>query len=236
MHTVIIGGTSGIGLATARRLATDGHTVTIAGRDADRLAKALAEIGTATGHVADATDRAQLDALFVATGPIDHLVVTVAATGGFGPLLDLAVADLRAGLDGKLVASVNAIQAGRPVLADGGSITLVGAVSAQAAMPGTAGLTAVNGAVETLVPTLALELAPLRVNAVSPGVIDTPWWDGVPAERRDELFRSYEKSSPVGRIGQPEDVAQAVLLLATNGFMTGTVLECAGGTTLATGR
>jgi NAD(P)-dependent dehydrogenase (short-subunit alcohol dehydrogenase family) len=233
-HTVIIGGTSGIGLATARRLAGAGHPVTIAGRDAERLKTALDQLVSAgtqgvTGHVADATDPAALDELFAATGPIEHLVVTATAAGGTGALLDLDPADLRAAVDGKLLAHVNAIRAARPVLADDGSITLVTAASAQTAMPGTAGLAAVNGAIESMVPTVALELAPLRVNAVSPGVIDTAWWDWAPADARTQAFADYAASTPVRRIGQAEDVADAIAFLIGNTFTTGVVLPIDGG-------
>ena len=84
-------------------------------------------------------------------------------------------------------------------------------------------------------PTEAAELAPVRVNAVSPGVIDTPWWAGMPAGQRAALFESYAAGTPVGRIGRPEDVADAVLYLAGNGFVTGTVLDVSGGLTLARG-
>jgi NAD(P)-dependent dehydrogenase (short-subunit alcohol dehydrogenase family) len=230
-HTVIIGGTAGIGLATARRLAADGHRVTVTGRDADRLATALAGVADAniTGHVNDATDRARLDELFRATGPIDHLVVTATIRGGAGNLLDLDPADLRERMNGKLIAHVNAIQAARPVLADNGSITLVGAISAQGAFPGTAGLAAVNGAVEVLVPTIALELAPVRVNAVSPGVIETDWWSWLPADARAGAFTDYAAAVPVRRNGTADDIADAIAFLIGNTFVTGVSLAVDGG-------
>jgi NAD(P)-dependent dehydrogenase (short-subunit alcohol dehydrogenase family) len=82
---------------------------------------------------------------------------------------------------------------------------------------------------------LAAELAPLRVNAVSPGVVDTPWWSGFPEDARKALFAEFAAKLPVGRVGQAEDIAQAVLLAATNGYLTGTVIECTGGGHLASG-
>ncbi|GAA3452000.1 hypothetical protein GCM10018962_38330 [Dactylosporangium matsuzakiense] len=107
--------------------------------------------------------------------------------------------------------------------------------SAQAALPGTSGLAALNGALEAMVGPLAVELAPVRVNAVSPGVIHTPWWDGVSAADRDALFKSYAAALPAGRIGRAEEVADAIVALATNGYITGTVLPVAGGVQLAAG-
>jgi NAD(P)-dependent dehydrogenase (short-subunit alcohol dehydrogenase family) len=111
----------------------------------------------------------------------------------------------------------------------GGSIAFVTAASARTPIPGTAGLAAINGALESMVPTLALELNPTRVNAVSPGVVGTPWWDSLPSEQRESVFAQIAQSLPVGCIGMPEEVAEVILLLLQNGFMTGTVIECDGG-------
>jgi NAD(P)-dependent dehydrogenase (short-subunit alcohol dehydrogenase family) len=113
-----------------------------------------------------------------------------------------------------------------------GSVTIISAASARAAFAGTAGLAAANGALEAMVAPLAVELAPLRVNAVSPGVIDTQWWDGMPADQRRAYFEAVAAVTPVRRVGQPEDVAGAVVYLAGAGFVTGAVLECTGGSHL----
>jgi NAD(P)-dependent dehydrogenase (short-subunit alcohol dehydrogenase family) len=120
-------------------------------------------------------------------------------------------------------------------LADDGAIVFVTAGSARAALPGTAGLAAINGALEAMVAPLAAELAPRRVNAVSPGVVDTPWWDAQGPGVREATFEAYATALPVGRIGRPDDVAAAIVALATNGYVTGSVLDCAGGGQLATG-
>jgi len=232
-HTVIIGGTAGIGLATARRLAAEGHRVTVAGRDADRLKQALEQIADGEqvrGQVASMTDRASLDALFQESGAIDHLVVTAPGTGCPGTLAELDLATLDEAFGSKFLGTAHAIQAALPHLAKTGSITLVSAGSAQAALPGTAGLAAVNGAVETLVPTLALELAPIRVNCVSPGVVDTSWWDRVaPADQRAGVLADFAAGTPAGRAGRPEEIADVIALLVRNGFMTGTIIPVDGG-------
>ncbi len=111
-------------------------------------------------------------------------------------------------------------------------MTIVTAASARAAFAGTAGLAAVNGALETMVAPLAVELAPLRVNAASPGVIDTHWWNAMPEDQRRAYFEAVAAVSPVRRVGQPDDVADAIVYLAGAGFITGTVLECTGGSNL----
>ncbi len=154
---------------------------------------------------------------------------------GSGPFAGLDEAALRQAFDGKFFAHVKVLQAARPRLRADGSVTIVSAVSARAAYPGAAGLAAVNGALEAIVPTLAVELAPLRVNAVSPGVIDTSWWDGLPQEQRAGFFAAVAAASPAGRVGKPEDVAAAIVYLAGAGFVTGTVLECTGGANLTVG-
>jgi NAD(P)-dependent dehydrogenase (short-subunit alcohol dehydrogenase family) len=124
-------------------------------------------------------------------------------------------------------------QSALPYLRRDGSITFLSAVTAHAAMPGTAGIGSANAAVAALAPILAVELQPLRVNAVSPGVVDTPWWNFLPEEQKVVAFSGYSAKTPVGRVGQPEDVAQAVAFLISNSFMSGEILICDGGLRLA---
>ena len=123
-------------------------------------------------------------------------------------------------------------QAALLVLRDDGSLTFVTAGSAGSSRPGTAGLAAVNAAVEAMVPVLAVELAPIRVNAVSPGVIDTPWWDGADPEVRRQAFDTFAATAPAGRVGRPEDVAEAIGFLIDGTFTTGVVLPVDGGSRL----
>jgi NAD(P)-dependent dehydrogenase (short-subunit alcohol dehydrogenase family) len=233
-RVVIIGASAGIGEATARAFAARGAEVTIAGRSKERLDEAAQRIGEPV-RVAelDATSRADLDGCLAAAGPVDHLVLAASPGAvGVGPIAGLDEAALRQAFDGKFFAHVNAIQAALPHLRADGSVTIISAASARAAFAGTAGLAAANGALEAMVAPLAVELAPLRVNAVSPGVIDTQWWDGMPADQRRAYFEAVAAVTPVRRVGQPEDVAGAVVYLAGAGFVTGAVLECTGGSHL----
>ena len=232
-HVAVLGGSAGIGLETARQLAGAGARVTIGGRDRARLEAASNSIGEgATPVIVDAGETESLRGFFAQAGPITDLVVTVTRRGGAGPVSGLADADLTGAFAGKTVAHLRAVALALPTLAESGSITLVTAASAQSALPGTAGLAAVNGALEAAVAPLAVELAPRRVNAVSPGVIETGWWDEVPTEARRAAFAEFAARAPVGRNGRPEDVARAIVSLIENGFITGVVLPCDGGVRL----
>jgi len=177
----------------------------------------------------DAEDVASLRGFFAETGPIDDLVVTVTGRGGAGPASGLAEADLLGAFAGKTVAHLRAVALALPTLAASGSITLVTAGSARSALPGTAALAAVNGALEAAVGPLAVELAPRRVNAVSPGVIETGWWDEIPEEARRAALGTFAQRALVGRNGTPDDVARAIVAMIENGFITGVVLSCDGG-------
>ncbi|MEU6556895.1 SDR family oxidoreductase [Streptomyces sp. NPDC046915] len=236
-RVAVMGGSSGIGEAAAAAFAADGAEVVITGRDQERLDAAATRIGGKTSaHRLDAADRAAVDAFFAQSGPVDHLVLALSGAKGGGPFAALDLAELAEGFDGKFWPHLRVLQAALPRLRADGSVTLITAASARAAMPGTAGLAAINGALEAMVPPLAVELAPLRVNAVSPGVVDTPWWDAMPAEQRQATFDALAAATPVGRVGRPEDIARAVHMLAANTFVTGVVLEATGGVNLATGR
>lgn len=228
-HVVVLGGSAGVGLETARLLASAGARLTIGGRNRSRLDDAVQQLGgQATALTVDAEQTDSLKQFFEQAGPFTDLVITVTRRGGAGPATDLAEADLTGAFAGKTIAHLRAVALALPTLAADGSITLVTAGSAQSALPGTAGLAAVNGALEAAVAPLAAELAPRRVNAVSPGVIETEWWDDL-ADARDEALKSFAQRALVRRNGHPRDVAQAIAALVENGFITGVVLPCDGG-------
>jgi len=233
-HAVIMGGSSGIGLATARELADHGYQITITGRDAKRLEAARTALGGAVSAVpVDAADADAVRHVFGSIGTFDHLVLALSGSKGGGAFAEVALSDVQQGFAAKFFPHFACAQAATPFLLKDGSITFVSAVSARAAVPGTAGLAAINAAVEALVPTLAAELRPLRVNAVSPGVVDTPWWDFLADEQKAAVFADFAAKTPVGRVGRPEDIAQAIGFLIGNGFMTGHTLVIDGGLRLA---
>jgi NAD(P)-dependent dehydrogenase (short-subunit alcohol dehydrogenase family) len=227
---IIMGGTSGMGLATAKAAATADAAVVITGRDQNKLDNALAKLPqSASGEVVDATAEKELRDFFRRSEAFDHLVLAVSGREGGGPFESLGVDMLKRAFDGKFWAQFMAAQMGLTKLRQNGSIVFITAASARTSIPGTAGLAAINGALEAMIPTLALELKPIRVNAVSPGVVKSPWWDTLPSEQREAVFAQTAQILPVGRIGTPEDIAEVIIMLLQNGFMTGTVIECDGG-------
>jgi NAD(P)-dependent dehydrogenase (short-subunit alcohol dehydrogenase family) len=235
-RVVVFGGSSGIGFAAAQRFIARGSSVIIAGRSEAKLAGAVARLGKGVGYaVCDARDQAAVRTFFEGRHPIDHLVLSLSGGAGAGPFATLDLDALRGGFDAKFWAVANVLQASLPNLAPAASITLVSAISARAARAGTAGLAAINGAIDAMVGPLASELAPRRINVVSPGIVATPWWDRFPEHERDAIFAKEARTLPVRRVGKADDVAAVIVMLAENGFMTGTVIECAGGAHLATG-
>jgi NAD(P)-dependent dehydrogenase (short-subunit alcohol dehydrogenase family) len=233
-RAVIIGGTSGIGLATARRLIEDGLRVTVAGRSEPRIAAAREALG-GKAEVAplDGANPSQVREFFQAIGAFDHLVLALGSGRGFGPFATLDLAEARRGFEEKVWPHLLCAQAALPTIRKDGSITFVAAVSAQMAAPGTVGLAAANGALSVVAPILAAELRPLRVNAVSPGVVDTAWWDFMDAPQRHEAFANFAGRTPVGRVGTPDDIAKAIAFLVADSFVSGHVLVCDGGLRLA---
>ena len=229
---LVAGGTSGIGLATARKLRERGYEVHITGRGKEKLDALAATDPELTGHQADGGDAGAMAAVAESLGQVDVLVISLSGAEGAGPIAELDLDRLRRAFDAKFWAHLTTIQAVLPRLAPAGSITLLTAISARTGMPGTAGLAAINGALEATVKPLAAELAPIRVNAVSPGVVDTAWWSSMPAEQREPYFAQVAAALPTRQVGTADDVADGVVFMATNPNVTGTVLETDGGARL----
>ena len=225
---IVAGGASGIGLATAQILKNSKAAVTVTGRNANKLQQVQQSTGIQT-QVLDSADRKALDAFFTKTGQIDHLVITVSGSKGMGNFAELPLQDLRDGFEGKFWPQLNTLQAALPYMNIGGSITLVTAISSIAQKPGTSGLAAINGALELMIPVLAQELKPLRINAVSPGVVDTPWWNFVPDNAKQDTFHQFTGNIPAGRPAKAEEIADAIVFTLGNSYMTGTVIHCDGG-------
>ena len=225
---IVAGGSSGIGLATAKLLANQRYAVTVTGRDAKKLKEAEQTPGIRSA-VVNSADRNSLDEFFKTSGKIDHLVVALSGGKGAGNFADLPLQDLRDGFEGKFWPQLNTVQAALPSIREGGSITLVTAISSVAKLPGTSGLAALNAALETMVPVIAKELKTTRINAVSPGVVDTPWWNFLPPDVKEQTFEQYSKQILLGRVAKPEEIADVILFLIKNRYMTGKVVGCDGG-------
>ena len=227
---IVAGGSSGIGLTAAILFKQQQAGVTVTGRNPGKLENAK-QTGLKTA-VVDSCDRETLDSFFKDHGPADHLVISLSGSKGIGDFSTLSLQVLREGFEEKYWPVLNTVQAALPFINDGGSITLVTAISAKAQLPGTSGLAALNGALEIMVPVWAKEITRIRINAVSPGVIDTSWWDFLPEQEKQNTFKQYASHIPAGRIGRPDEIADVILFLAANEYMTGTVIGCDGGMSL----
>jgi NAD(P)-dependent dehydrogenase (short-subunit alcohol dehydrogenase family) len=230
---MIVGGGSGMGLALARTaMLAEGMDVTIVGRSADRLAAARAELGqtdrgTISAVPADLGREEDVAALFARVGQLDHVVVTAAdATGVYGRTADVATATARSIVDTKLL---GAWLVGR--YADGrvtGSITFTSGINAYRPNGSNTIMAAANGALASLAYGLAIELAPVRVNVVSPGWVDTPIWDQLGVDKQ-AAFAAMAGRLPARRVGTVDDIADAFMSVIRNGFITATVLHVDGG-------
>jgi NAD(P)-dependent dehydrogenase (short-subunit alcohol dehydrogenase family) len=228
---VVFGGGSGAGLAAAQLLASKGADVVVTGRSADKLeAASAAGGGRITSRRVDGKDVAAVHAFFDELGAFDHLVLTAGQTNRGGGFVDqITDKSFRDTFDGKFWVQITAAHAGARHIRPGGSITFFSGGASRKAMKGMVNIAAVNGAIDAIVPALALELAPTRVNSISPGTLRTSYWAGTPDAQLEQIFARMASALPAGRVGTAEDIASAVLFLVTSTFVTGTVLAVDGG-------
>src|SRR5471030_158051 len=222
---VVVGGSSGIGLATAEMVKKEGAEVVIASRNAERVKTAAAKVG-AIGITADVTNDDSVINLFKTCGPVDHVVVSAAQLKS-GPFKTVSMDDVRATMEGKFWGAWRVARAAE--IRAGGSLTLVSGFLSIRPRPNSAIVGSANGALESLTRSLALELAPVRVNCVSPGIIDTPIRAAMPEAARKEMLAKTAAGLPVGRVGLGEDIAQQIMAFMANGFATGSIVYIDGG-------
>src|ERR1700732_565081 len=230
---VIVGGSSGIGLAGAEASASRGAEVVIVSSKAERVQEAIKSIrGEARGQAVDVSDEKAVESFFTNLGGFDHLVFTA---GDSLQLNELAKTDLkqaRRAFELRYWSALATVKYGSPQIRKGGSIVLTTGVAGRRPHSGWVITASVCGTIEALTRALAIELAPIRVNAVSPGVVRTNLWQNMSSEEREQLFESVGKRLPVGRVGEAHDIAQAYLFLMQEGFGTGQTVVVDGGTVL----
>ena len=226
-RVLVVGGSSGIGQAVAAQALAAGAAVTIASRSQAKLQKAADALGGGVRiAVLDNTDEAQVTAFFGGEAPFDHIVISAAETA-FGPVRGLSPADARAAMESKFWGAYNIARSAR--IGERGSLTLVSGYLSERPNAGAVLQGAINAALEALGRGLALELSPIRVNTVSPGMIATPLWAEMDAGAREAMFAGVAASVPAKVMGQSEDVANAILYLMQTPFATGSTVRVDGG-------
>jgi NAD(P)-dependent dehydrogenase (short-subunit alcohol dehydrogenase family) len=232
-RVVIIGGSSGIGLAVAEEAASQGADVVIVSSKAERVQEAIQSIGgNVRGEAVDVFDEKSVESFFTNIGAFDHLVFTAGDSLQLHELADTDLKQARHAFELRYWAALAAVKYGSPHIRKGGSIVLTTGVAGRRPHKGWAVAASVCGTIEALTRALAVELAPIRVNAVSPGIVRTNLWQNMSADEREQLFESVGKRLPVGRVGEAHDIAQAYLFLMQEGFSTGQTVVVDGGTVL----
>jgi NAD(P)-dependent dehydrogenase (short-subunit alcohol dehydrogenase family) len=229
-RVVVAGGSSGIGLATAVAAANQGAQVIIASRNADRVSGALKHLPPdAHGDAVDFTNEVQVKAWFSKIGVFDHLIYTAGETLHLGLLADTEVETARQAFEVRYWGAFNVVKHGHASIRQGGSIVLTTGIASLRPHKGWTVPSSTLGAMESLTRALAVELAPLRVNAVSPGIVRTPLWGKMDEADRDAMYTRFAAALPTACIGEPEDIAQTYLYLMQERFSTGQVIVVDGG-------
>lgn len=225
---VVLGGSSGIGLATAAAAQAEGAEVIITGRNAARLAKAREVLGQVKCGQFDAAHETPMREFFESIPHVDH-VFSTAGTLVHDAKLTPARGELRPAMGVRFWAALYACKYGAPKIRTGGSLVFMSGTAARRPLAGAAVASASCGAVESFMRAMALDLAPVRVNVIQPGYVDTPLFDALLGDQRDAVLAAAGAKLPVGRVGRAEEIADAVLFLMRNGYVNGTCLTVDGG-------
>lgn len=232
MRVLLVSGASGIGRSIASAVLDGGGEVILAGRHRDSLDTAVSELGSGASAVTiDLGDEVSITQAAAEIGPVDH-IVSLAADHANGPVAELDVDAVRKAFDAKVIGPILLAKHLAPQVREGGSFLFFSGVAAWKPAPGLSVMATTNGAVAFLTEALAVELAPVRVNALSPGIVDSGAWDSM-GEGKDALFADTARTNPARRVGRPSDIASAALSLLTNTFVTGVTLHVDGGGRLA---
>jgi NAD(P)-dependent dehydrogenase (short-subunit alcohol dehydrogenase family) len=230
---VVLGGSSGIGLATAQAAVREGASVVIASSRKARVDEALATLPAGTeGHVLDLADSAATQALFARLGQFDHLVFTAGETLQLGSLATTDIDAARRFFTLRYWGAYCAAKYGSSGIRTGGSIVFTSGIAGQRPQAGWSLGASICAAMEGLTRALAVELAPIRVNIVSPGIVQTPLWANMAETDRAALYQRISDRLPVGHVGDAAEIAQAYLYLIRQTYSTGQVLVVDGGAVL----
>jgi NAD(P)-dependent dehydrogenase (short-subunit alcohol dehydrogenase family) len=229
---IVVGGSSGIGFGVAQAALAKGAEVIIVGRSPERLAQAAEDLASAK-HVrtiaADVTSEDEVRRLFETAGNFNHLFVSAASNLAYQPIREFDLEAARKTIDAKLIAALLLSKYAARQINEHGSITFTAGIAAERPMPTAALVAAVNGGLFSFTYALAIGLAPVRVNAISPGWIETPLWNTIFGTNKQAMFEHTAQSLPVGRIGRPSDIGHAAIFLMENEFTTATILPVDGG-------
>ena len=230
-RVAVVGGGSRLGRAIALAAADRGADIAVAGRSQHDLDEVAAHApGRSTTHHIDLSEPESISRFGKGLGAFDHLISTV-SMHATGPLLDLTDPDIERSVDAKILGPLRLVRATAPHIDPHGSFTFFSGQAAWRPTPGGVVTATVNGALAVAVRALAIELGPIRVNAVAPGVVDSGALDKL-GERKADLIAELAQRNPVGRIGTPDDIVPATLMLLSNTYITGTVLHIDGGGSL----
>jgi NAD(P)-dependent dehydrogenase (short-subunit alcohol dehydrogenase family) len=231
---VILGGTSGLGLATAKAAADEGASIVVVSSNSERVEEALGQLpSTAEGRLTNLLDEAAVRMLFGEIGGLDHLVYTAGEALQLGPIADTSVDVARGALELRVWGAFMAVKYAVPHIRQGGSIVLTSGTAGPRPQAGWSVGALICSGMEGLARALAVELAPIRVNIVRPGVVRTDLWGSLDEAERDALYESVGSGQPVGRVGLATEVAASYLYLMANGYSTGSIVTVDGGAVLA---